>query len=60
MGWQARLRENYDNDFDCFSCYCETYGIHTRLGYASPTEAWAKNPVIEGSINPSDFRVAEN
>ena len=55
-GWRGRLRGIYDNDFSTFDCYCETYGIHSRLGYATPEDAWEANPSIEGSVQPSDFR----
>lgn len=55
-GWRARLQSVYDGDFQTFCCYCETYGIHTRLEYDTPEEAWAENPLIEGSVLPSDFR----
>jgi len=54
-GWQCRLRENYA-DFDEFKRYAETYGLHRRLGYSSPRAAWNANPVVQGSVDPSDFR----
>ena len=56
MGWQARLRENYDNSFDQWEAYARVYGLTERLGYETPEEAWEANPVIQGSTNPSDFR----
>lgn len=55
-GWQARLQENYTS-LEEFKNYCEIYGIHTRLGYETPEQAWKENKVVEGSTNPSDFRV---
>lgn len=54
-GWQARLRSVYSS-FEEFSSYCELYGNHTRLGYASPVTAWRANPVVQGSVNPTDYR----
>jgi hypothetical protein len=55
-GWQARLHEVY-KDYEEFEMYCDTYGIATRLGYSSPEIAWEFNPLIEGSVNPSDLQV---
>ena len=54
-GYQCRLHENYA-DFDEFAHYAETYGLHTRLGYRTPKAAWEANPMIQGSVNPNDFR----
>jgi hypothetical protein len=53
-GWQGRIQESYSS-FDEFSKYAEIFGLHTRLGYATPYEAWMANPIIQGSVNPSDF-----
>ena len=58
-GWQCKLQENYDNDFEKFESYCEIYNIHERLGFKTILEAWNKNPLIEGSTNPSDLRVSK-
>ena len=55
MGYRNRLRRNYTS-FGEFEAYCEIRGLHTRLGYKSPKTAWRYNPMIEGSVNPSDFR----
>jgi hypothetical protein len=55
MGWQARLWEVYE-DFELFLGYCEVYGLHTRLGYDTPRAAWDANPLVQGSVNPSDYR----
>ena len=33
------------------------YGLHTRLGYKTIVGAWRANPVVQGSVDPSDFRV---
>lgn len=57
-GWQARLQDNYDNDFNQWRACSETYGLSERLGYDSVEEAWEANPIVEGSTNPSDFRVS--
>jgi hypothetical protein len=53
-GWQCHLRENYDG-LEEFVAYCETYGIHTRLGFETPEEAWKANPVVQGSTDPEDL-----
>lgn len=55
-GWQNRLRKNYDS-FEEFEYYSSIYGIHSRLGYKSAQEAWESNPLIRGSIIPSDLEV---
>lgn len=54
-GWQGHLQDNYSG-LEEFAAYCETYDLHTRLGFESPEDAWAANPVVQGSTNPSDFR----
>lgn len=54
-GWRGHLRKNYV-DFDCFSHFSEIYNLHKRLGYDTAEEAWEANPIIEGSVNASDFR----
>jgi hypothetical protein len=54
-GWQARLRDNYANDYAGFEGCAETWGIHTRLGYKTPQKAWQMNPIIQGSVDPSDL-----
>lgn len=56
MGWRGRLQENYTN-FAEFKTYAKIYGLHTRLGFENPKAAWKANPLIEGSVNPSDFRL---
>ncbi len=54
-GYQCRLRENYAG-FAEFERYAETYGLHGRLGFKTPRAAWNANPMIQGSVDPSDFR----
>jgi hypothetical protein len=55
MGYRCRLRSNYDS-FQQFQAYAEMYGLHNRLGYRTIKGAWKANPMVEGSIEPSDFR----
>jgi hypothetical protein len=55
MGWQDKLRNAYSSEED-WAAYALTYGLHERLGYASPEDAWEANPTVQGSVNPSDYR----
>lgn len=57
-GWRRTLHENYENDKERWLSFSETYGLAHRLGFDSAEEAWEENPIIEGSVIPSDFRVA--
>jgi hypothetical protein len=54
-GWQGRLRTMYAS-FEEFNNYCAIYNNHTRLGYKNPENAWRFNPLIQGSVNPGDYR----
>lgn len=56
QGWQCRLQKNYDS-FEEFAYYSEIYGIHVRLGFDTAEAAWKANPLIRGSIIPSDLEV---
>ena len=58
-GWQCRLRDNYSS-LEEFEMYAETYGIAERLGYKTARNAWSVNPLIQGSVEPSDFRKVKN
>jgi hypothetical protein len=53
-GWQAKLHEVYDS-LEEFRSYCETRGIHTRLGFKSIVRCWKANPTVQGSVIPSDL-----
>ena len=60
IGWRKRLRASYDNSFDAWKVYATTYGLAQKLGYATSDgieRAWSENPLIEGSTDPSDYRV---
>ncbi len=59
QGWQSTLRKNYENSHAAFLAYDEVYHIAARLGFDSAEEAWQANPVIEGSVYPSDLRVSK-
>ena len=54
VGWQAKLHKIY-NSLEEFKQYCEIYSIHKRIGFSSIKIAWAKNPTIQGSVNPNDL-----
>ncbi len=54
-GWQTNLQNNYSS-FEEFESYSDMYALAERLGYKSAKTAWNKNPLIQGSTNPSDFR----
>ena len=56
VGWQDTLHNTFNNDFEEFKAYCEIYNNHIRLGYRTPESAWKKNPTVQGSTNPSDYR----
>jgi hypothetical protein len=57
-GWQCKLQNNYTG-FDEFQAYCETYNIHGRLGFSTPEKAWQANPIVKGSVIPSDLEVVK-
>lgn len=59
-GWQCRLRDNYDNDFEQFKSCSRIYKIAKRLGFKNAEEAWHENPVIQGSTNPDDLCVVKS
>ena len=54
MGWTCRLQAVYEC-FGEFLAYCDTYGIHLRLGFQTPEAAWAANPQVCGSTDPRDY-----
>lgn len=56
IGYQCRLRKNYTS-FEEFETYSQMYGIAKRLGFKSDKKAWESNPLIQGSVIPSDLRV---
>lgn len=54
-GERSRLQLRYSS-FEEWQAYSDTYGLAARLGCASAAAAWEKNPIIESSVNPDDFR----
>lgn len=55
MGWRGRLQDQYSS-WDEFKNCAIIWGLVKRLGYNTEREAWEDNPVVEGSVNPSDYR----
>jgi hypothetical protein len=53
-GWQNRLQNEYKS-LEAFEQYCSVYNNHLSLGYPTPEEAWDANPMIQGSVEPSDY-----
>lgn len=54
-GFQQRLQNRYEN-FREFKMWSDTYGLHSRLGYRTASQAWHDNPMVQSSVNPSDYR----
>lgn len=54
--WIRRLQENYGS-FQEWKEYSKTYRLAERIGFSSAVSAWHANPLIQGSVNPKDFRV---
>lgn len=58
VGWQCRLRDNYSS-YEEFIAYDGIFGIAQRLGFTDAHRAWYKNPMIQGSTDPSDLCVVK-
>lgn len=54
--WTSRVRKLYATLEEC-EAYCSAYGIADRLGYPDARALWDANPVIGGSVIPSDLKV---
>lgn len=54
--WTNKLQDDYVN-FDEFKAYSDIYNLAGRLGFATVEEAWKKNPLIQGSTDPRDFKI---
>jgi hypothetical protein len=66
IGEVIRLQDRYDNDFESFVGYSNTYGVWQRLDpypgaanrkslYVSLEDAWEANPLTVSTTDPSDF-----
>jgi hypothetical protein len=58
-GWQEHLQNVYAN-FEEFQAYDEMYGLAQRFGFETAEAAWETNPIIRGSVTPSDSGVVEH
>lgn len=56
LGWRGKLQSSYSNMQE-FIEYDEIFNLAGRLGYDDPVKCWDDNPIVEGSVNPSDFRI---
>lgn len=54
-GERHLLRKYYDS-FEDFKQWSDIYGLSRRLGYDTAEEAWEENPLIQRSVDPSDWR----
>jgi hypothetical protein len=55
MGWRGKLQDQYSS-WDEFKNCSDIYGLVKRLGYKTAKAAWEDNPMVEGSVDPSDYR----
>lgn len=54
--WKSHIQDVY-TDFEEFEDYNKIYGLAKRLGFKSTKEAWDKNPMIQGSTDPKDYKI---
>lgn len=54
--WFNTVQKNYES-LEELKAYDESFSIVARCGFESAEEMWKKNPVIGGSVNPSDFGI---
>ena len=54
--WKLKLRSNYST-FAEWREYSKMYDLAARLGFSDEQAAWDANPMIQGSVNPGDFKV---
>lgn len=54
--WNSRVRKLYGT-FQTLQSYDSAYGIAQRLGFPTCSSLWKDNPVIQGSVHPSDLKV---
>ena len=53
-GSEGRLQKRYDN-FEEFKGYSAAFGLAKRLGFRTAADAWKANPIVQSSVEPSDF-----
>lgn len=56
--WRNRVQKTYVS-LEKLREYNRYLGVANRCGYKNAKEMWDDNPVIQGSINPEDFRKSE-
>lgn len=56
--WKDRLQNVYLS-LEEFKEYDRIYGLVERLGFESTEEAWEANPMIQGSVDPADYKVVK-
>lgn len=52
--WKARVQSTYESLKELRQ-YNRVYAVAKRCGYRSAKAMWEANPVIGGSVDPSDF-----
>lgn len=52
--WKARVQDTYDSVTE-LAAFNACYNVAQRCGYVTAQEMWDANPVIGGSVDPSDF-----
>jgi hypothetical protein len=57
--WKDKLQKVYSS-FEEWKDFSEMYGLAKRLGFKDEKEAWDKNPMIQGSVNPKDYKVVKD
>ena len=58
MGVQQRFKSIYD-DYEDFLVFDKMFNIAKRLGYDNQKKLWDDNPIVQGSTNPSDFKIVK-
>ena len=58
IGMQQRFKSIYD-DYQDFLVFDKMFNIAKRLGYDNPKKLWDDNPIVQGSTNPSDFKIVK-
>lgn len=56
--WEQRLQDVYDGNYQDWKDCSDMYGLCERLGYDDVLEAWTENPMVRGSVDPQDYKVA--
>lgn len=56
--WKDKIQDVYDS-LDELIAIDDTYHLSTRLGFKSAEELWDANPMVQGSTDPSDYKLAK-